>query len=80
MTSTLHVPTNDLDTMLPDTPPQSGRCANAMFAECFSATSKIFTDQTGRFPHTSTVENNGVIVLYDFNSNYVNVEVMPLRA
>ena len=72
-------PTAGHNTMIPPTPPSTSTrtCTNAMFAEYFSVTSKIFIDQTDYFPHTSTAENNNMLVLYDFNSKYVHVKAMP---
>ena len=66
-----------------DTPPPislPGKRTNDVYAACFSATGKIFTDQTGRFPHTSTAGNKDMLVVYDYDSNFVHVEAMPSRS
>ena len=70
------MPTDSHDTILRPTPPSTGTHTNTMFAECFSVTGKIFTDQTGRFPPTSTAGNNDMLVMYNFDSNYVHVKAM----
>ena len=57
-----------------------GKWTNNVYAVCVSATGKIFTDQTGRFPHTSTAGNKDMLVLYDYDSNFVYVEAMPSRS
>ena len=67
------------DTMLPHTPPSISSRNIAIFVECFSATGKIFTDQASCFLHTSAAGNNDMLVLYDFDSNYVHIEAMLLH-
>ena len=45
-----------------------------IFMKIEDATSKIYTDQTGCFPVTSTRGNKYVLVTYNFNSNTMNAE------
>ena len=59
--------------------PRPGARTHHLFAECFAATGKIFTDQTGRFPFVSTAGMTDMLVLYDYDSSYIHVEAMPSR-
>lgn len=40
---------------------------------------KIYTDQTGRFPVTSTCGNKYTLVAYDYNSNTINAGPIKTR-
>ena len=42
-------------------------------------TGKIYTDQTGRFPVTSTRGNKYILVAYDYNSNIIHAEPLKTR-
>ena len=44
-----------------------------------SPTGQIFTDQTGRFVIPSSTGNNYMLVLYDYDSNYIDAVPMPNR-
>ena len=54
---------------------------NVQQQECYIRTidvsCKVYTDQTGRFPHASSRGSKYVMVLYNFNSNAILVE--PLK-
>jgi hypothetical protein len=50
-----------------------------LYAECAEISGKIFTDQTGRFLATSTSGKKDLLVLYDYDSNYIHVEAMRDR-
>lgn len=43
-------------------------------------TGKIFSDQTGRFPHISSQGHQYIFVLYDFDSNCIFAEPLKNRA
>ena len=71
------------DSIKHETPPPfslPGKRTNDVYVACFSTTGKIFTDQTGRFPHTSTAGNKYMLVVYNYNNNFVHVESMPSRS
>ena len=68
------------DGTIPTPPPlRAGARSHALYAFCVPATGQVFTDQTGRFPHKSTAGNTDMLVLYDYDSNYIHVEAMPSR-
>ena len=52
---------------------------NQVFADCFQATGRIYTDQTGPFLTPSTSGNRYVFVLYDHDSNYIAAVAIPSR-
>ena len=47
-----------------------------LYAACETITGKVFTDQTGRFLTASDTGNKDMLVLYDYDSNYIHVEPM----
>ena len=63
------------------TPPPlcTGARSHVLYTFCIPATGQVFTDQTGRFPHKLTAGNTDMLVLYDYDSNYIHVEAMPSR-
>jgi hypothetical protein len=40
---------------------------------------QIYTDQTGRFPVTSSRGNSQIFVLYDYDSNSIHAQTMPSK-
>ena len=42
-------------------------------------TGEVFSDQTGRFPITSSKGNKYIIIMYNYNSNYIPGEAMKFR-
>ena len=50
-----------------------------VYATCFSATGKIFTDQTRPFLLQSVSGNKYVFVLYDYDSNFIATVAIPAR-
>ena len=57
-----------------------GKRTNDIYAVFVSATGNIFIDQTGRFHHTSTAGNKYMLVVYDYNINFVYFKAMPSRS
>ena len=53
---------------------------NFVYTKVVEVTGKIFTDQTGRFPVTSSKGNQYIMVLYDFDSNAILAEPMKNRS
>ena len=51
---------------------------NMIYVKAIEATGQIYTDQTGRFPTTSSRGNKYVMILYDYNSNAILAE--PLKS
>jgi len=64
--------TNKIDPTLPQTHKHD------VFMTIELATGKIYTDQTGRFPVTSTRGNKYILVAYDYDSNTINAK--PLKS
>ena len=47
-----------------------------LYAACAEITGKVFSDQTGRFLTSSTSGNKEMLILYDYNSNFIHAEAM----
>jgi hypothetical protein len=52
---------------------------NLLFATIDTTTGKIYTDQTGRFPVTSSQGNQYILVLYDYDTNSILTEPLKNR-
>lgn len=57
-------------------PPQR---THILYTECHEATGKIFSDPTGRFLTPSTTGISYILVVYDYDSNYIHAEPMLNR-
>jgi hypothetical protein len=68
-------PTTEQDTVEPQQEPNNAS-TQQMFAT-ITETGKIYTDQTGRFPVTSSRGNRYILVLYDYHTNAILTE--PLK-
>ncbi len=58
-----------------------GTKTNSIYASVIdipASTGQVYTDQTGRFPNTSSRGNKYVTILYDYNSNAILAE--PLKS
>ena len=51
-----------------------------LYADCEAATRQIYTDQPGRFITPSSSGNTDMLILYDYDSNFIHVEPMPNRS
>jgi hypothetical protein len=49
-----------------------------VFVEAIDATGPIYTNQTGRFPITSSQQHKYIMVSYDYDSNWIFTE--PLKS
>ena len=49
-------------------------CTHTIYTKYILVTGKIFIDQTSQFPHKSIASNMGLLGLYCFYSNYIQVE------
>lgn len=47
-----------------------------LYAACADVLGQVFTDQTGRFLCPSVSGNKEMLILYDYDSNYIHVEPM----
>ena len=64
-------------------PPQTDPPAlksHYLYADCDAATGQIFTNQPGRFITLSSSGNTNMLILYDYDSNFIHVEPMPNRS
>ena len=52
---------------------------NEVFVKVTEIEGKIYTDQTGRFPVTSSRGNKYIMVAYDYDSNTIHAEAMKSR-
>ena len=50
-----------------------------LFLKVTECSSKIYTDQTGRFPITSSCGYKYIMISYDYNSNNIHVEPIKSR-
>ena len=50
-----------------------------VYASCLTRTDKSFSDQTGKFPVTSSAGNKYLFVLYDYDSSYITLVPIPSR-
>ena len=53
---------------------------NSVYTKVVEVTGKTFTDQTGRFPVTSSKGNQYIMVLYDYDSSAILAELMKNRS
>ena len=51
-----------------------------LYAACAEITGKVFSDQTGRFLTSSTSGNKEILILYDYDSNFIHAEAMKDRS
>jgi hypothetical protein len=73
------VPTDTPHTVTPpNTPLESPERTHWVYAAIFQPTGQIHTDQTGRFPITSSKGNKYIMILYDYDSNAIIAA--PLRS
>jgi hypothetical protein len=68
-----------IDNFFPS-PDATGKCSHACYADCIEHTGQNFTDQTGRFILPSSTGNTQLLVLYDYNSNYIHAEPMKTKS
>lgn len=62
------------------TQPKTESCSNLVYAATFQPTGHIYSDQTGRFPHTSSRGNKYIMIVYDYDSNAILAEPMKSKA
>jgi hypothetical protein len=56
-----------------------GQRTHWIFAAIHETKGQIFTDQPGRFLVASSAGNSYMLVVYDYDSNYIHAEPMPSR-
>lgn len=75
--------TNKESHISPEEPPPSQEKENQrtheIYPACLPASGQIFTDQTGKFPVISSSGNQYLMILYDYDSNYIFAEPIPNR-
>jgi hypothetical protein len=57
------------DTFPPEPPPARTR---HLYADCHATTTMIFTNPTGRFLTASTSGNQYILVVYEYNGNFIH--------
>ena len=68
-----------LDFRPPITSPPAVR-THHIYADFASSTGQIFTDLTGRFLQASSSGNSEMLVIYDYDSNFIHVEAMSSKS
>ena len=59
--------------------PSNAKKIHNVYIKTHNVTETMHTDQTGRFPATSTRGNQYIMVLVEVDGNYINVEPMKNR-
>jgi hypothetical protein len=85
LTDTIPSPPVDEEAVLDSHPTQDptslpGAKSHFLYATIHNAQGQIYTDQPGRFLVASSKGNAYMLVLYDYDSNYIHVEPMPSRS
>ena len=62
-----------------DLPAEANVRTHCVFAKTVSLSGKVFSDQTGRFPHTSSRGNKYVMVFFDYDSSAILAEPLKSR-
>jgi hypothetical protein len=66
--------------MTTPTPLPDGVRTHWVYQKAIAITGQIYTDQTGRFPVTSSRGNKYLMVVYDYDSNSITAEPMKSRS
>lgn len=67
----------DTEDLAPPQEPTTHHCFAAVMPT--QVQGQIYTDQTGRFPFTSSRGNSQIFVLYDYDSNSIHAQPMPSK-
>ena len=51
-----------------------------LYTACAEITGKVFSNQTGRFLTSSTSGNKEMLILYDYDSNFIHAKAMKDRS
>ena len=51
-----------------------------LYGDCKAATGQIFIDPMGRFVSPSSSRNTDMLILYNYESNFIYVELMPSKS
>ena len=68
-----------LDTLFP-APIENGEKTDYCYTATIECTGQVFTDQTGRYPITSSTGNTQLLILYDYDSNSIHAEPMKNKS
>jgi hypothetical protein len=55
-------------------------CTNMIYVKAIEADGQIYTNQTGRFPTTSSRNNKYIMILYDYNTNANAILAKPPKS
>jgi hypothetical protein len=73
-------PTNDADIAEDVAPPaEDNTCTRHLYTDCHCTIGMVYTDPTGKFLVPSASGNQYVLVIYEYNSNYIHAEPMIYR-
>jgi hypothetical protein len=67
-------------TTVPESPPEPKTRTNWVYMQPIEVTGKIFSNQTGRFPLTSSRGNKYIMIVYDYDSNAILAEPLKSRS
>lgn len=68
-----------MDDMNPQPEQPSMLKSHFLYAACAEVTGMVFSDQTGRFLTPSVSGNKDILILYDYDSNFIHAEAMKNR-
>ena len=75
--STQSLPTSEC--LVDRSPAKITQKSNLIFSSCFQATCEIYGDPTGRFVTPLISGNEYILVVYNYDSNTIHVEVFQSR-
>jgi hypothetical protein len=61
------------------TPNINGAKTHLLYAACHTVTGKLYADPTGRFVTTSSAGYSYLLLMYEYDSNYIHAELMKNR-
>ena len=61
-------------------PPVANIQTHSVFSKLMSISSRVFSNQTSRFPHTSSCGTKYVVIFYDYDSHAILAEPIKSRS
>jgi hypothetical protein len=75
--SSIQQPTSDADLEHDVAPPaEDNTCTRIIYADCHCTTGMVYTDPSGKFLVLSVSGNQYILVMYEYDSNYIHAKPM----
>ena len=71
---------DNFDDFVPTIPSPPATRTHNIYTDCGEVTGQIFSDLTGRFIQPSSTGNSDMLIVYDYDSNFIHVEPMPNKS